>query len=437
MNLILLFCAFGSSGEESCEPVRLSFRQALRMARHAHVDVIIRNERVKQAVARIGQSGSPLLPQYTLAASQNRQTENLIAMGIDIPMINPLVGPFNSLDARMTLSQTLFDAAAIGRLRAACAGKKLSDEEWNKAKEDAMALVANFYIEAERAANAVQAARAVLARDEAKYRIEEKKLRIGTGSDIALRRSRAGLEDARSLLSGADIKAIETRLDLVAALGIPEDAPVLLEGEDDWTDVSVPKGSEIVRAKESNPDVSVAKALVEERRRERLTEWMELFPKFSGFMDYGASGETPAHADGTYTFGLKASFPVFEGGKTFFRIREAISRFRESKARLEDAKNQSGARILKAAQTIEEARSLMNAKESDLEVAEKQLALALHRLRTGIGSSFAVIEASARSALAEDALDEALATYRMAQVSLAHSMGELGEWIDQERIGGV
>jgi len=423
----------GESGDE----IRLSFCGALRMASERNVEVIVSDERVKQAVARAGASLSPLLPQFTTSAYQNREKVNLESMGIDIPQINPLVGPFNAFDARMTLEQTLLDAASVARLRSACAGKKLSKEERRKAKEDAMALVADLYIEAERSGETVNAMNAVLLQARENLRIARKKIELGTGSDLEMLEADSGFEDARSRLSAAETRAIEKRLDLLASLGIPPEKRVIFEGEEGWSDFVIPQGEAILRARDNSPDVSVAKALQEERRRERLAEWMELLPKFSGLMDYGASGVTPDNAEATYTFGLKASFPVFEGGKTFFAIREAMSRLRESKARVDDTRSQSEARILKAIQSIEEARVLMESKASAWAFASKRYGLAEHRLRTGTGSTLDVTGAAAQGALAEDDKAEARAVYRLAQVHLAHAMGELENWIREDKIESV
>ena len=66
-----------------------------------------------QTSGRYQQSRSTLLPQLYLAARQNFETENLLGIGIDLPGAKGLIGPFGSMDARILLSQDLFNLASV------------------------------------------------------------------------------------------------------------------------------------------------------------------------------------------------------------------------------------------------------------------------------------------------------------------------------------
>src|SRR5579872_2911130 len=73
----------------------LSFEEALRLAAERPANIVMAHERVQQAVARLGQTEANLLPQVTASASQSRQTRNLAAQGLNIPGLDPRLGPFN------------------------------------------------------------------------------------------------------------------------------------------------------------------------------------------------------------------------------------------------------------------------------------------------------------------------------------------------------
>jgi outer membrane protein TolC len=62
---------------------------------------------------RYQQSRSTLLPQLYLAARQSFETESLLGIGIDLPTVKGLIGPFGSMDARILLSQDLFNLASV------------------------------------------------------------------------------------------------------------------------------------------------------------------------------------------------------------------------------------------------------------------------------------------------------------------------------------
>src|SRR6185369_15662882 len=80
--------------------VDLSLKRALEMASQRHVSVLMSSERVKQALARQTLARSSLLPTVQGQASEYRQIRNLESQGIEFPGRDPVVGPFNSFDAR-------------------------------------------------------------------------------------------------------------------------------------------------------------------------------------------------------------------------------------------------------------------------------------------------------------------------------------------------
>ena len=197
--------------DEVSAPLHLSFRKALELSQTRHVDVIVENERVQQAMARLGQAGSVLLPQVSASASQTRQTKNLEASGITLPGRDPLVGPFNSFDARVRVTQTLLDIGAIQRLRAAHAGKALSLAEYQKIKQDILSLIASLFVEAERAAQGLELAHAVLSRDDARLRIAAAQQELGTGSLLEVRQAQAAYTQSLYRWRAAVAQATSTR----------------------------------------------------------------------------------------------------------------------------------------------------------------------------------------------------------------------------------
>ena len=434
MLAITLVASSARASEENSAPVFLSLREALRLAIERHVDVIIANERVRRAAARLGQSASTLLPRIEAVSSESRQTTNLLARGIRLPSQDPVVGPYNSFDARFTLSQNLFDAAAFERFRAAWAGKKLSEAERRKARQDVLALVGTFYLDARRAREAVKAGQALLKRDSDKLKIFETRFRSGAASEVEWIRARRDLWQSRQALDRASLNELERRLDLAAALGLPSGRPLRFPKKERDLGIPIPSEDEIEAVRQTHPDVKAANELVRERKLERNAELAEFLPKVSGAMDYGASGSGPSDSEATATIGAKLSWPLFEGGRNFFRLREAKSAARESEARAKDAAIHAEAKTVGAIRALRQAGVFLEAKEADWELASKQWNLARRRYRNGSASFFEVMEAFAERALARDGVDEGGATVLMAEINLAHALGRMEEIVrGQER----
>jgi len=437
---------FSPASAEETEAIHLSFQDAIRMAKERHVEAIVANERVQQAVARLGQSASVLLPQITASASQDRLTRNLKSFGIPqqtqptlpgtppAPAPNPVVGPFNSFDARFTLKQQLFDIPAIERLRAARKAELSNLALRQKAQQDAMALVANFYVEAERAEDAVALVRSLLERDAERLRLARTRLENGTGSELELKQAQAGLASSQGLWDASLHEALERKLDLTSSLGLPNDRPVIFEDREILGELPENGKVEITPLVSAHPEVEAARELVKQYQLERGAELAEFLPKASGSLDYGASGAQPSDSESTYGIGARVDLPLFEGGNRFFRVREASSRLRQGKAELRDTESHVEARLLDAIEAMNAASTLVLAKDAEFAAEHKASLLAEHRLKIGTGSELEVLEAAADKALARDQMNEALAQYRMSEVNLAHAMGHVEKLIEEETL---
>jgi len=424
-GLLLAPCAFAAE-----TPLRLSLRDALKMAQTRPVQVITAHERVQQAMARLGQAASTLLPQVSAGASQTRQTKNLEAAGIALPGANPLVGPFNSFDARIRVTQMLFDMTAIQRLRATRAARALSVAEYEKARQDAMALVAALYVEAQRAAQALEPAHALLARDAERLRMARARYDAGTGTPLELKAAEAALAERLHEWHAALAQATERRLDVAAALDLPARQPVVFVPEDDAVKRAADRDPSAEDLSQQ-PDVVVAERALRQREIERAAGLAEYLPKASASADYGLSGKDPSDSNTTYAVGAQVSMPMFEGGRKIFRTHELSGLVRESAARLTDAKQQAETNALSAMDSAAQAQILIEAADLQLAVALKQVGLAQDRKRTGLGSDLDVTEAFAQAAVAKDRRDEALAAFRMAQITVAHALGHVDAMVNE------
>ena len=114
----------------AADPLQLSLKRAVEVAvspeGNAHIQLA--GEALKQAQARSLESRAALLPNVDAAFSDQSRTVNLGAQGfnshlfssIPIPDFNfpAFVGPFTTVDARVTGSQSVFDFSTIRRYQA-------------------------------------------------------------------------------------------------------------------------------------------------------------------------------------------------------------------------------------------------------------------------------------------------------------------------------
>lgn len=401
------------------------------MANQQHIQILVANERVQQALSRITQARSVLYPQLEGNAYQTRQTINLQAYGIVVPVpgFETFVGPFNSFDARIRLSQTLFDAAALKRLQVARKGKQVSQAEREKTRQDVLALVANLYLDAQRTRERIPLIEALVRRDQTRLRIARSQNRVGLGSEYEITQAQAGLADSKSKLEQAKAQSRERELDLLAALGLPANTRLKFPATNGLIKKSPPEKNEIEQNVASHPDVRVAQKEVQQANAVRKSEVAEYFPKLTGTADYGVSGANPGNADDTYSYGGQLTIPIFQGRLRGAKVQEATSLIREKEDQLSDTRRQTLARALRSLASLRQTYSLLQAADAQMAQASQQLNLAREREQSGLGSELEVVEATANRAGAQDRKNEAVATYRLAWVTMAHSLGDMDSFL--------
>jgi outer membrane protein TolC len=411
-------------------PMKMNLKEAMRLARERGTQAVVADERVQQALSRLTQARSVFFPQVGGTTSFQRRTVNLHALGINIPGQNPKVGPFNTFDARIQVTQSIFDAAAIQRLRALQIGRDVSEAERRKAEQDAMALVGSFYLDARRGEDQVRLTQSLL-------RVAEKRLAVargaksaGAGTELDVLQLESDVADRRGDLAAARTNALDRRLDLQASLGLPQDREIAFAAGDPFPRLKTPTDDEIAVAVSGHPEVETAEKTVEQRKREISVEKADFFPKISASADYGASGSSPGDSLGTYSVGGQASLPIFRGGLRSGRIKEAKSRARESEARRDEVSRQTEAKARTARENLKQTNLLLAAARSDQQEAEKRLKVSRDRNESGAGSDLEAAESEAGAAAARDRSREAEAMALLARLELEHALGRLDQLID-------
>ncbi len=415
--------------EANGRALALTLKDALRLAKERNIHLVVAQERVQQSLYRITQRSADFWPQLSVAASQKRQTRDLRSAGIQLGTSDPKVGPFNSYDARLQLTQTIFDAGAMARLRVAWDNQKLSQAQYRKVEQDVLALVANFYLEAKLAAQKIELSKALLKKDDLNLRLAYRRFDLGVGSALEKKRARADYAQSLSMYRSAIAEAMESRLDLLAALGFESGEKIIFADDDKDVMISESDLKEQINDISLLPEVNAAYEDLQQKISEQSQEKSEYLPKVSAVADYGASGVDPDEASETYTLGLQASLPIFEGGSRGAQVREAESKVNESEAFWKDTQRTTRARIVNARQAIGKMKSILLEKETALSAAKAEFSLAAQRMSAGLGDQLQVKELKANLAVAQDAYNEAQAGYVLAQVELLHALGKMDQLI--------
>jgi outer membrane protein len=237
------------------------------------------------------------------------------------------------------------------------------------------------------------------------------------------------LAGARAALIAARNERDRTRLDLTRALGLPLEASV--RPSDSLAALSaadtVGEAEAVRRALAARPDLRAAGAQIEAVHQQERAIRAERLPTVGAFVDQGTLGKRTDVLKSTYTWGIQASLPLFEGFRREGRMSEQEAIARELEVRRRDLEAQTAVEVHGALLDLRSAREQTEAAGERLRLAEQEVAQARDRFRAGVSGNADVITASLSLNAARTAYVDALAATQSARVALARAQGLVTE----------
>ena len=305
-------------------PLELSLKRAVQLAisPEGNTRVQLSAEALKQAESRSVQARSALLPDVSGAFIFQNLTRNLAALGIQVTTPIPgfqvpeFVGPFSTMDARVSATQSIFDLSSYRRFQASKVGVSAARAEFNGSEEQVAAQVARSYLAAVRADADVEAVKANVSLSEAVLQQAENQKAAGTGTGIEITRARVQLANDRQRLLVAENTRRAAGLQLLRGIGLRLDSDLVLTDKLRYIPVdAVTLEQAKARATKERPDLE---AQQERESTARLTDRAvkaERLPTLSAFGDYGASGTGFDGSLPTRTVGISMRVSLFDGWK--------------------------------------------------------------------------------------------------------------------------
>lgn len=379
-----------------------------------------------RADAQDSQAFAALLPKLDASAYQTRRTANLRAQGINFPGLPALAGPFNTFDARLTLSQTIFDARAFLVAKGAGLAVDIARAQDEVAKGQTLSRVALAYIAVLRAEQGLAAADAdaSLARDLLALAQDQRKAGVASGVDVARAQTRVSQDEFAQAQAGAAFSSASIALKRVVLL--PQGEALRLTDGLALAAQPLPDADTAVRkAFDQRQELTALTLRRKSREYERDAARARRLPTLGAFADYGTSANTPdENTEDTYTFGAKVGMPLFSGGAISADIRSAETALDDAGIQLEDGQAQVEEDVRVALAQAASSAEQVRAAEATRGLAGKELTLARDRFAHGVGSNIDVVEAQAGLSRARAGAIDALASAQVARANLAAALGE-------------
>ncbi|HET6228855.1 MAG TPA: TolC family protein [Longimicrobiaceae bacterium] len=421
------------NAQEAAPPrVRLSLADAIRLASDTSASVVIGGLRVEEAQARVAQARSVLLPDVTATANVVNQDSNLKDFGFSFPSApgaEPLpdrAGPVTVYNARPRASQTLYDPAAVVRLRAARAQVPAAGAERDVAVQTAGQRAGTTYLRAERAAATIAARQEDIRIAQELLTLAQAQLRGGIGTGIDVTRAQTQLATAQSAAALARNQLAQANVDLARALGV--DPATRFELADGLSADAAASGAEATRAAAvqqalaHRAELRSAEAQLTAAELGQRAIHAERLPRVDVSANYGIDGPQ-GHIIDTHQVALQVSVPVFDGGRRTARESEQGAVIREIRERSGDIREQVAAEVESALLDISSGAEQQAIAADRLRLAESELSQARERFSNGIAGNVEVINAQSNLIRARDAVIDARFATAEARVNLARAVG--------------
>ena len=432
MKLAWILCAVQVAS--AAGPIELSLKRAVEVAvsPEGNTKIQLSGEALKQAQSRSAQARAALLPDLEASVGERNQTSNLAAMGIKIVVPIPnfqfptFVGPFTTMDARATVTQSVFDFSSIRRFQASKVGVSAARSDVDSTEEQVAAQVARAYLAAVRADADVETAQSDVTLAEAVLKQAENQKAAGTGTGIEITRAKVQLANDRQRLLVAGNQRTSARLQLMRVMGLRLDTELELTDKLAYTPVdAVTMEQARAQALKERPDLKAQQEREANARMTASATKMERLPSVAAFGDYGAIGPGFDNALPTRTYGISLRVPVFDGGRRDARRAESASQYRSEKVRTNDLKEQIELDVRLALDGLESAEQQVKVAKEGLELSENELTQARRRVDAGVAIGVEVTDAQTRLERARDNQTAALYNYNVARIDLAQSMGKV------------
>jgi outer membrane protein len=419
-------------------PLQLSLKRAVETAisPEGSARIQLADEAVKQAQARALEQRAALLPNVDAAFSDQSRTQNLAALGFNSRIFSAIpipgfsfptfVGPFTTVDARVSGSQSVFDFSNIRKYQASKVGVTAARSDSAATQEQVASQVARAYLAAVKGDADVETAQANVTLSEALLKQSENEKEAGTGTGIEITRAKVQLANDRQRLLASQNARHGAHLQLLRAIGLRLDTELELTDRLQYLPVdAVTLETAKAQAFKERPDLKAQQDREANARISSSATRMERLPSLAAFGDYGANGTALTNSVPTRTVGIQVKVPIFDGGRRDARREETASQYRAETVRTNDLKEQIELDVRLAIDSLESADQEVKVAEEGLELANNELTQARRRYDAGVAISVEVTDAQTRLERARDNRTDAIYAYNLARLDLAQSMGRV------------
>jgi outer membrane protein TolC len=220
-------------GTATAQTLLLTVADVIHRALQNNLGVLLSEQEVSHAGGTRWVALSQLLPNVNAYVTESRQRINLQAFGISPSSFGlaNVVGPFNTFDARVTLSQSLVDLRATNETRAENHNVEAARHSYRSARDLVVLVAANAYLQTLAADARTQSARAQLQTSDTLYQQAQDLKQNGIVAGIDVLRAEVRLNGDRQRVTVYQNDFEKARLQLARLIGLPVGQPFAISAQ--------------------------------------------------------------------------------------------------------------------------------------------------------------------------------------------------------------
>lgn len=417
------------SGPATAEPLTLTIVEAVTRALNHNLGVLLAEQQTAAAGGDRWIALSKLLPNVSASLTEARRKTNLEAFGFPLgPDFPRVVGPYNVFDARVFVSQSIFDADAMNEKNAASHRLAAAEHNYKGARSIVLLASANLYLEALAAQARSAAAEAQFASSKAIHQqaLDLKQGGIIAGLDVVRAEVRMTTDRQRATAAAND--AQKAKLQLARVIGLPISQEfTLVDNIPLIPDAAITLQQALDEAYAKRSDYQAAIEEVKAAESSRKAAIGDHLPSVRVTADFGTIGLTPGSALPTYNLMGAVDVPIFEGGKQKGRLAQATAELQRRTAQLEDLKASVYYDVRMAFLDLEATKQQLEAATRGRDLANQALQQSRDRFAAGVASNIEVVQAQEAVAVATEQSISAQYGLSVAKALLAQSIGNADE----------
>jgi outer membrane protein TolC len=349
--------------------------------------------------------------------------------GLKLPVS---IGPFSYFDARISLTQSLFDWKSINATRAATQSLKSAQYTYKDARDLVVLAVGYTYLQAIADEARIETAVAQVETAQALYDQAADQVTAGTSPAIDGLRAKVELQTRQQQLIQARNNFAIQKLTVARVIGLAPGQEFEFSDKSPYQPFDgITVEEALNRAYASRSDYLAAMTDVRAAEFSRRAAVAGYLPSLSFNADYGVGGAHPS--TGTQVFDVRGtlSIPIFQGGSVHGDVLQADARLKQSRERLDNLRAQIDSDVRTALLNLQSSAQLVDVARSNIGLAEETLVQSRDRFSAGVTDTVEVVQSQEAVASAHEQYISSLYNFNNAKISLARALGVAEQGVKQ------